>query len=188
MPEVNGWYEQIIESDSLMQGDLIQNCPFVIPPEDMSAGSGRQVDIITYKIVILSQSCDLEWEKIDKVLVCPFATLTEMETMYPQFGGANFKESIKRGYQPSYLLLNKLEGDFLLIDFREAYSVPLKTLKDIARANSVRWRLRPPYREYLSQNFAKFFMRIGLLDTIPTFERRFDIDYCDKCPVYHTSL
>ena len=188
MPEENSWYERITDSSTLMQGDLIQNCPFVIPPEDMSEGSNRQVDIIKYKVAILSQSCDLEWEKIDKVLVCPYATLTEMEEAYRQFRNPDFKESIKRGYQPPYLLLNELEGNFLLIDFREVYSVPLKTLKDIARANSVRWRLKPPYREYLSQNFAKFFMRVGLQDAIPAFKNGVNIDYCSKCPVYNTSL
>lgn len=188
MPEETAWYERIAESSLLMQGDLIKNCPFIVPPDNMSVGTNRQVDIIQYKIIILSQSCDLEWEKIDKVLVCPFATLTEMESLYPAFGSADFKEAIKRGYQPPYLLLDRLEGDFLLIDFREVYSVPLKTLKDVARENSIRWRLKAPYREYLSQNFAKFFMRVGLPNTIPDFKRGVSIDYCGRCPVYHTSL
>ena len=187
MPE-SSWYEQVTGSSSLMQGDLIHNCPFIVPPDDMSTGSNRPVDIIQYKIIILSQSCDLEWEKIDKVLVCPFATLEEMEAISPAFESDDFKEAIKRGYQPPYPLLDKLEENFLLIDFREVYSVPLKTLKDIAREDPVRWRLKPPYREYLSQNFAKFFMRVGLPNTIPVFKKNVSIDYCNRCPVYHTSL
>jgi len=127
------------------------------------------------------------WKKNNPglVLVCPFWTLNEIEEIYPQLKDNNLKESTKRGYQPAWLLLDKLDDDFLIVDFRYAYSVPVETLNNLISKNTIRWRLNSPYREHLSQEFAKFFMRVGLPKGIPHFSK-FNIDYCRKCPVHHS--
>lgn len=41
-------------------------------------------------------------------------------------------------------------------------TIPMQLAKEIAKQNSPRLRLCPPYREHLSQSFARFFMRVGL--------------------------
>jgi hypothetical protein len=66
---------------------------------------------------------------LDHVLVCPFWTLNEIEVIYPQLKDNNLKESTKRGYQPAWLLLDKLDDDFLIVDFRYAYCVPMENIK-----------------------------------------------------------
>ena len=70
--------------------------------------------------------------------------------------------------------LNKceLEGfvaDFQVVDFRNVYGVPLDFLIDLSKRNGKRLRLMPPYREHLSQAFARFFMRVGLPVDIDLF-------------------
>jgi hypothetical protein len=185
MSEDETWYRCINDNNDLMQGDLIYGCPYVVPPKDISVGTDIKVDIIEYNIMILTQSCDLEKNNLDHVLVCPFWTLNEIEDIYPQLKDNNLKESTKRGYQPAWLLLDKHDDDFLIVDFRYAYSVPMETLNLLINMNPIRWRLISPYREHLSQEFAKFFMRVGLPKGIPHFSK-FKIDYCRKCPVQHT--
>jgi len=72
-------------------------------------------------------------------------------------------------------VLNKcdLEGfrrDFRVVDFRRVHSLPLDFVRNMAIQSGDRIRLLPPYREHLSQAFARFFMRVGLPVDIPEFE------------------
>ncbi len=83
-------------------------------------------------------------------------------------------EAIRRGNYPGYHMLNKCEiegfhDDFLVVDFRSTFSVPLDFLKGFVKDMSPRLRLLPPYREHLSQAFARFLMRVGLPEDIPAF-------------------
>ena len=41
-------------------------------------------------------------------------------------------------------------------------SVPVEVARSIAEDIEIRLRLCPPYREHLSQAFARYFMRVGL--------------------------
>jgi hypothetical protein len=50
-----------------------------------------------------------------------------------------------------------------VVDFHEVFSLPVSFLELwLKKANRPRLRLMPPYREHLSQAFARFFMRVGL--------------------------
>jgi len=50
-----------------------------------------------------------------------------------------------------------------LVDFHEIFTVPRAFLESlIKQRGKIRFRLLPPYREHLSQAFARFFMRVGL--------------------------
>jgi hypothetical protein len=49
-----------------------------------------------------------------------------------------------------------------VVDFRNVYGVHIENLKIIAEKIPERLRLLPPYREHLSQAFARYFMRVGL--------------------------
>jgi hypothetical protein len=65
----------------------------------------------------------------------------------------------------AYHLLNKHEGlfeDYLIVDFKNVYGIHRTTLEEIIKNMDKRIRLLPPYREHLSQAFARYFMRVGL--------------------------
>ena len=50
-----------------------------------------------------------------------------------------------------------------VVDFHEVFSLPVHFLELwLSRGGNRRLRLLPPYREHLSQAFARFFMRVGL--------------------------
>ena len=64
-----------------------------------------------------------------------------------------------------------MERDVRIIDFRRVYSLPLAFARQVAaRCGGERLCLLPPYREHLSQAFARYFMRESELpQDIPPF-------------------
>jgi len=167
------WYDIVKGDDDLMQGDFIRDCPVVIPPSEIS--DEIDVKIINYNVVVMSQSCDLVQRKLDLVLVCPIWPLSDFEKRSDFFKSKEGKEALRRGNVPGYHLLNKCEieefkTDYLIVDFRSVYSVPFNFLLELSKKRGSRMRLLPPYREHLSQAFARFFMRVGLPVDIPPFK------------------
>jgi hypothetical protein len=134
------------------------------------------VSVETYDVVVLTQSCDLETDKADFVLVCPIWSLVEVGNADGFLKSSSGKEALRRGQLPGYHLLNKsdLDGhvrDFRVVDFRRTVSLPIAYIKLMALKKGPRLRLLPPYREHLAQAFARFFMRVGLPVDIPPFKK-----------------
>jgi hypothetical protein len=168
------WYAIADGEEPFLQGDFINSCPVVIPPATIESGK-VSADVIEYNVVVMSQSCDLVQSKIDLVLVCPLWLLKEFEEKNPYYKTKKGKEALRQGYLPGYHLLNRceldgFETDYLIVDFRSVYSVPFDFILELTRKRGQRLRLLPPYREHLSQAFARFFMRVGLPVDIPPFK------------------
>lgn len=53
------WYSFINNSKEIEQGDLILDCPIVIPPSKLEIGDESEIEIKLIDSIILSQSCDL---------------------------------------------------------------------------------------------------------------------------------
>jgi len=90
-------------------------------------------------------------------------------------GAAKAKNRCGRETFQDTIFLNRcelegFEADFQVVDFRNVYGVPLDFLVDLSRRREKRLRLLPPYREHLSQAFARFFMRVGLPVDIDLFK------------------
>ena len=169
------WYSTIKKDDPIEQGDIVLNCQIVFPcTEAKEAKQELVADIREYDVIIMSQSCDLQTDKIDTVLVCPFCTLTELGETFSYYKNNSTKENLRKGQIVGYHLLNKCnineKKDFLIVDFKNVFGVPLNFLKHLISSREDRIRLLPPYREHLSQSFARFFMRVGLPIDIPSFK------------------
>lgn len=169
------WYTKLENNNNIEQGDLIPNCPIVIPPSTYKEGEEIELNMQLLNAVILSQSCDLvrDRRKLDNVLVCPYYTLAEwVAQLHPneQTGKARAKqiENLRKGHLPAYHLLDKDSTDeidikdYQVVDFRNVYSIHYDALMAIVEKMNNRIRLLPPYREHLSQAFARYFMRVGL--------------------------
>ncbi|MDP3313578.1 hypothetical protein [Lutibacter sp.] len=165
------WYYKIDTNENIEQGDLIPDCPIVIPPSEIAEGKEPDISIELIDSIILSQSCDLVNDKINIVLVCPFYDLKIFLENLPEDQKSKRAqrkniENLKKGFLPGYHLLNKSEenfiNDYLVVDFRNVYGIQIDSLKTIANSKASRIRLLPPYREHLSQSFARYFMRVGL--------------------------
>lgn len=164
------WYD-IVEGEEILQGDCIDDCPIIFPIYDVNEPYrvSSSFNMHTCNIIVMSQSCDLKEKKIDYVLVCPRRILDEI----PEMKSANsktrekIKHHIKNGNYPGYHPLSKwtmgeFNVDSQIVDFRHVYNLPFDFIVKIALERGKRLRLLPPYREQLSQAFARFFMRVGL--------------------------
>lgn len=165
------WYDKIISSENLQQGDFITECPIVIPPSKIKEGDELEIEIRLIDSVILSQSCDLVNNNIQIVLVCPYFSLSRwLENLPPSEHNTKARrknvDNLRKGFLPGYHLLNKSPEnnieDYIVVDFRNVYGIQIDSLKSIAASRVERLRVLPPYREHLSQAFARYFMRVGL--------------------------
>jgi len=131
------------------------------------------VNIKEVNIIIITQSCDLLQRKTDTILVCTYYTLEQLESV-PFFKNPVGKEVLRRGNIVYLHLLNKCilpgwESSFIVVDFRKVYSIDRNLLNEISINQGTRLRLLSPYREQLSQSFARYIMRVGLPTDIPPF-------------------
>ncbi|MDP6505009.1 MAG: hypothetical protein QF886_15420, partial [Planctomycetota bacterium] len=124
-------------------------------------------------VVVMSQTCDMVAgrEKITEMLLCPVWRRSELTEGH--LSTAKGLESARRGNLPGFHVLAScelpdFEREIRIVDFRRIYSLPLGFMRQRA-TQADRLRLLPPYREHLSQAFARFFMRVGLPTDIPPF-------------------
>jgi hypothetical protein len=171
------WYEVVNNKELVLQGDLLLSCPVPVPVQGsvLKEGETPSFEIVEYDVIIMSQSCDIVFKKIDLVLVCPVWKLSDLEIRDAFIKSSGGKETLRQGNIPGYHLLNRceIEGmpmDFMVVDFRNTYSIPFDLISDISKKQDKRLRLLPPYREHLSQAYARFFMRVGLPVDIPRFK------------------
>lgn len=175
----SNWYEQLEKEKPLQQGEIVRDLPILMTPkkiEQEENGKFKVIPNITKKnVIILSQSCDLEQDKIKIITLCSFLLLKELEKDNKQLQDNSGKENLRRGYFPYLHLLDKVDdtisnNDFIVVNFRNIYTTNNEYLKDFVKNQSERISLKSPYIEHLSQSFARFFMRVGLPSTIKPFE------------------
>jgi hypothetical protein len=110
------------------------------------------------------------------VQVCAHWSLAEFAQNDGIFRSIAGKEDLRKGNVPGYHMLAanevaELNRGIRIVDFRNVYGLPVQFAKRFADGKGKRLRLLPPYREHLSQAFARFFMRVGLPADIPKFTK-----------------
>jgi hypothetical protein len=174
------WYE-VVSSRALEQGDLLREVPVpqVVGVQwPMENGAPVGVQVAYRDLVVLTQSCDLETDKVDEVLV---AVVLSYQQLWDANGATNsflkssgWRKSLRQGEQPAYCLLQNLDGTgadhYAIADFHHLYSLPKNYLEEAAEQQSGRLRLVAPYREHLAQSFGKYMMRVGLPITLHAFD------------------
>ncbi len=167
----------------LQQGDVLFGCPYIYP-----FYNGSKLDVYSepWDIIILGHSCDIEWNKVDLLIVCPIWQLNEYfkscanrlktdKKYFREFKNAQeFKDYIKgiirdanKGRRVGFTMLKEAptrEGhtEPFLVDFTNAYSLPLDFVKHFAdtdEQNNVRLRLKEGYTTDLIGRFAYFLSR-----------------------------
>jgi hypothetical protein len=174
LSEESGWYE-IVESATLRQGDLLTKCPVpIVTGLDTKAPSANDnliVDVELRSVLVISQSCDLENNKISNVLVASVMDWASAEPEMVAAGntlakGKQYRQSLISGHLPGFALLRKHESLPLLrwsiVDFHKLFVVRKSTVSYHAANSGPRLRLMSPYREHIAQEFARYFMRVGL--------------------------
>lgn len=187
----DGWYGLAAPTETVVQGDLIFNCPLLawrsgdiqVSGGDIGQTFRQNVQIIENNVIVMTQACDLAQGKVQNVIVCPHYTLEQYRstwsgTMLAQGQNPTEKawkkqcEFISDGYVWNLSMLNagSEEGVDLpirIVDFHEVFTLPRVFLESLlAQRGQPRPYLLSPYREHLSQAFARYFMRVGLPTSI----------------------
>ena len=184
------WYEEVAANDDITQGDILINFPVVkinnygdMVREEVGE---LNVEIETIDCIILTQACDIAQSKdgLKNIILCQIIDLNDTD-----FGANKVLDCIK-GQRPQFHVLNKcpeyidefnLNGfNYHLVNFNEIETVPIKAVREFIKVKEKRIRLLPPYREHLSQAFAKYFMRIGLPSDINRDEIKLSIKSRDE--------
>jgi hypothetical protein len=130
-------------------------------------------------VVVMSQACDLEHDKVQIVVLCPHVPPETFRAVWQEWMTARHQtpsekawkracEDIANGYVWNQAFLNRFDHADLatsvrVVDFHDLFTVPRSFLEAVLRQRGrPRLRLLPPYPEHLSQAFARFFMRVGL--------------------------
>ena len=178
--QVYPWYS-IASGDEIVQGDILENFPVFIPPDELAIGSEEFKRSVPFgcehmEVIVLSQSCDLVKgrEKVEDALLCAVWQRGDLKDD-DVFSKVENWENARRGRFPACHVLadcniDEHGRDVSLVDFRRLYSLPLSFVHARAKTSS-RIRLMPPYREHLSQAFARYFMRVGLPTDIPPIKK-----------------
>ncbi len=180
------WYA-IAADDTLEQGDIVLDCPVFVPPDNLDvdsladSGSADSLSEVPFdfkpaNLIVLSQTCDLVKgrEKVQDVLLCPLykqSDFKEGEELAKPKGW----ENARKGSFPAYHVINACElpackAEPSVVYFGQVFSHPVSFMRNLVDQRAERIRLLPPYREHLSQAFARFFMRVGLPVDIPAFK------------------
>jgi hypothetical protein len=182
------WYRAVTGDDPITQGDVIEDLPVLVfrgsvnaaqDLEGMQRALEEAAGVQQVRSVIMTQACDLKNDHVAYVQLCPVLSLQEFKAEWQVAQSARGQnltskawdkaiEEIRSGRAWNYSMLNRPEvdhstHDFLIVNFHEIYSLPVEFLRGWVRIRSgKRLQLLPPYREHLSQAFARYFMRVGL--------------------------
>ena len=163
------WYT-VVSGSGIAQGDILRSCPVPVIDSMLPLrveAYGQAIRVRSLDLIVLSQSCDLENSNIDSVLL---AEVTAWDTIKSQgqdhVKATWFRNALVQGNVAGYSLLRKSELTVLLdwsvADFHRLHLLSKASLEEFVVTIGNRLRMRSPYREHLSQAFARFFMRVGL--------------------------
>lgn len=185
---VDPWYEAVNANIHLTQGDIILDCPiirwaskaFELGSDQESSVLESLIEVAKADVIVMTQACDLEQNKVSNVIICPHISLKKYREYWEKVGEMkegkkpNEKQwtktckDLSSGYIWNLAMINEgnvgeLSLTHRVVDFHDVYTLPRTFLESLLQSREQsRLRLRPPYREHLSQAFARFFMRVGL--------------------------
>ena len=156
------WYKVIENSNSLEQGDILENWVVNIP---LYPNSGETVQEY-YTLILMTQTCDIE-DGISHLVFCPVWTQAQLAKAESSFNKKETIGNLLRGRIVGFYPINKSElasfqCSWRIVQFQRIIELETDNVKNNSQLLSPRLRLLPPYRESLSQAFARFFMRVGL--------------------------
>ncbi len=184
--ETYRWYNLINNNSEISQGDIFID--YKIPTVIKTGDEAFDVRVLQTNCIVLTQACDLANNKIDMVTLCSLIPIEiYVKSLYDSSPASSQDKKIKQiekcikdirqGFIHKFLLLNNYNDNsysmgYQIADFSHLYSVSLEELKRYAQQINNRIRLCPPYRDYLSQGFARYFMRVGLPVNLEVFDKQ----------------
>lgn len=178
------WYDLVQSGETISQGDIILGCPILNwLPTSATPLTGVSLkdyaDAFTEDVIVMTQACDLEHRKVQNIVLCPHLSLSAFRVSWQRWmesrnqapsekAWKSLCSDILAGYVWNQTMIDacadlRLPMETRVVDFHEVFTLPRTFIENwLQQSGNNRLRLRPPYREHLSQSFARFFMRVGL--------------------------
>ncbi len=158
-------------NDAVDQGDVIEGCPLLsVEQFDPADFSTLRTKHALYRVVVLTQTCDLANLKTGKVCVAvalDAEALVQQQLLKPN----DVKGPIRSGRVFGWYFLPKnveLRLPEMILDLRQLHTVRLDLLTTLCLRGHRRARVQPVYREHLAKHFADTYSRIGLPEPYQT--------------------
>lgn len=183
MPEYE-WFSRHASAGGVQQGLILPEFP--VPDYSrvdyaMLASDGNEelpVEIKTNDLIVMTQACDLENDKVKNVTLCRVYTLREylIEASLSKNKAASLIDGLNSGRVTNMCLLNRPADnlyesafeDYLVVKFDESVNFPIEIVRQrVSNETNDMMVLLPPYREALSQSYGIFYMRVGNPINIP---------------------
>jgi hypothetical protein len=165
-------FEAVSLDERLTQGDIVDGCPVFqlaanASPPDLDGPVARW----KARVVVLTQSCDLEQSKATRVLVALVHRADDL-VRKGALSASAIRDHVRRGrYFGCYFLpaaSAPIDLPESVIDLRDLHTVSRDVLQHLASMGNRVCRIITPYREHLAQHFAVTYMRIGLPEPYET--------------------
>lgn len=178
---MSDWWTAVAGPDH-EQGDVLRALPVVhVDTVDLEDEPTVQTRILTIDVIIVTQTCDLENDKVRNILLARVVSWADFATAQVAAGNAAvkssaFRRNLIRGDIPPLTLLHERRAqprlDWSIVDFRELHVVDRGQIDTFVAqpGNRRRLRLVPPYKEHFAQAFARFHMRVGLPHDAAAFQ------------------
>jgi hypothetical protein len=182
------WYIAYQHAD-LEQGDILFKCP-CLTIGGLTAWPPKPTDVLKIEeepvtAIILTQTCDLEHEKVDNILFGRVLTwetacrdLVDQGDEYAK--SSKYRKALVDGNVPGLFLLHKfddLQFPWSVVTFHQLFTLPRKLIHDVVDGGENRLRMLSPYKEHLAQAFARYFMRVGLPLEAKAFEKEGQVQF-----------
>jgi len=167
------WYE-LVQGSELEQGDILCNYPVAMVYIARSANGKPDVLVEQRDVVVLTQTCDILKESQASILVAQVVDYNVLcRISSPEVSGERYRNKLIENTVIAMFLLPEheigLSFPWSIVSFRDLYVSPKDDARMFAQSLGPRLRLRSPYKEHLSQSFARFMMRVGLPSTTHGF-------------------
>lgn len=168
------WYE-VVTGPKLEQGDVLTDLAAPRAVADEGAPGGYRIRVGRGNYIVLSQTCDLENEKLQEVLLADVQAYQSDAYTVDRARSTAFRKALIQGSDWAYFLLPEFDGllkfPWSIVNFHYLFLVDVGACTKRAEQMGSRLRLVPPYKEHLAQSFGRYMMRIALPKTAHAFER-----------------
>lgn len=159
--EQNGWYE-LIDNPNLAQGDLFLGVyvPMWEIPTLQEEYKSIKANMEKTNLILLSQTCDLENNKLEMALLAPFDDLERIIDNNDK----KLCENIRQKNLPGYFMLQECdiknhELNLSIVSLRKLITLPMNYMHLLNDAHNHRLRLRDEYRRNLITTLERSFNR-----------------------------
>ncbi|MFF4597099.1 hypothetical protein [Amycolatopsis sp. NPDC001319] len=168
------WYsvvndDSLSDSERLEQGDIIRKFPIARVGEVIVSEAGEaavRAKVTKSDVVILTQSCDIPKQVQKTILVAEIVSYDSLATRVTDSKSPKWRKKLSEGNIPGLFLLHEFADNptfpWSIVSFRDLHVLSKEEVLSASSTSGDRLRLNSPYKEHLSQGYARFMMRVGL--------------------------